>query len=126
MRLSSGIGNGLPHLISLLAEDGARAAEAELALSRAELATIIRRYMLGIAAGIASVGALMLTLALLAQASAIAMIPYVGNAALAYLIVAIVLAVITVSLILIAKNYLMKKHEPIGLIFKWFADITQS
>ena len=111
----------LPQLFKELAGDGVRVAEAELALSRAELAALIRSYAKGIATGAVAVAVLIVALTIFAQGLAIALVPFLASATLAYFCVGAGLAVVTIGLALISIHMLKKKHEPIGLIFKWLS-----
>ena len=111
----------LPQLFKKLADDGARMAEAELAMARAEAAAIIRGYVLGLAVGGFCLAMAVTTLTILAQASAIALTPYVLNSAYAYFTVGLLLAAMTISLAVVAASLFSRKHRPIGLIFKWLA-----
>lgn len=111
----------LPQLVKQLAGDGVRVAEAELALSRAELAAIIRSYVKGIVIGAVAIAVLIVAMAILAQAAAIAIEPYLASAAAAYLCVGLLLSAAAGALALTANHILKQKHEPVGLIFKWFA-----
>ena len=111
----------LPQLIRKLADEGAHVAEAELALARAEAAVIIRGYVTGIAVGGFCLAMAVTTLTILAQASAIALTPYVANPVYAYFTVGLLLAAITIGLAVVAANIVSRKHRPIGLIFKWLS-----
>ncbi len=112
---------GLPQLFKQLAGDGARVAEAELALARAEAAVVMRGYIIGIAVGTLCLAMTITTLVILAQAGAIAAVPYVASPAYAYLTIGLFLTAATLTLAFIAGNMLSRKHRPIGLIFKWLA-----
>lgn len=112
---------GLPQLLKQLAGDGARVAEAELALARAEAAVVVRGYTIGVAVGTLCLAMTTATLIILAQAGAIAVMPYVANPAYAYLTIGLFLAAVTLTLAFTAGNMLSRKHRPIGLIFKWLA-----
>ena len=111
----------LPQLFKQLAGDGVRVAEAELALSKAELAQIVRVYVRGILIGAIALVVMIVALAILAHGAAMALAPFVANTATAYLCVGLVLAIITSVLAFTANRILKKKHEPIGLIFRWLA-----
>jgi anti-sigma factor RsiW len=111
----------LPQLIRKLADEGAHMAEAELALARAEAAAIIRGYVTGIAVGGLCLATAITTLTILAQASVIALTPYVANPVYAYFTVGLLLAAITIGLAVVAANMASRKHRPIGLIFKWLS-----
>jgi Putative Actinobacterial Holin-X, holin superfamily III len=116
----------LSNLLRQLAGDGVRVAEAELAQARSELGDVIRRQLIGIAMGVSGIAVMMVTITILAQSAAIALTPYVSSPAYAYLNVGLILAVMTISLFILAYRCLMKKRKPVGLIFKWFADVTKS
>jgi uncharacterized membrane protein len=116
----------LSQLLKQLAGDGARVAEAELAQARSEFGDVIRGLVIGIAIGAAGIAVMMVAVTILAQSAAIAIAPYVSNPAYAYLSVGLVLIVITISLFVLAYCCLMKKRKPVGLIFRWFADVTTS
>ncbi len=122
MPLSSGLRPSFPQLIKQLADDGARVAESELALARSEIGDVIRSYILGIALGAAGIAVMTVAVAILAHAAAIALTSFVASAAYAYLSVGLILAAITFGLLYAAKRSILKKHEPVGLIFKWFSD----
>ena len=126
MPLSNGLRASFPHLIKQLANDGARVAESELALARSEIGDVVRSYILGIALGAAGIAVMTVAVAILAHATAIALAPYMASAAYAYFSVGLILAVITFGLLFAAKRSIMKKHEPVGLIFKWFADAPKT
>jgi hypothetical protein len=55
----------------------------------------------------------------LAQAGAVALTRYVTNPAIAYLSVGLVIAALAIVLALLASNQLMRRHRPIGMVFKW-------
>jgi Putative Actinobacterial Holin-X, holin superfamily III len=112
---------GLPQLFKQLAGDGARVAEAELVLARAEAAAIVRSYVIGIAIGIFCLAMTTTALIILAQAGVIAIIPYVTNPAYAYLSIGLFLTATTIALALVANRFLAYKHRPIGMVFKWLA-----
>jgi hypothetical protein len=116
----------LSQLLKQLAGDGVRVAEAELAQARSELGDVVRGLVIGIATGAAGIAVMMVAITILAQSAAIALTPYVSTPAYAYLCVGLILAVMTISLIIVAYRCLMKKRKPVGLIFRWFADLTKS
>ena len=116
----------LSQLLKQLAGDGVRVAEAELAQARSELGNVVRGLVIGIVMGAAGLAVMMVAVTLFAQSAALALTPYVSNPALAYLWVGLLLAVVTISLFVMAYRCLMKKRKPVGLIFKWFADVTKS
>lgn len=109
----------LPMLFKQLAGDGARMAEAELALARAEIAAIVRGYLIGIAVGILCMATAITTAIILAQAGVVALTPFVTNPVFAYLGVGVFLAMTTVTLAFVAGSTLSRKHRPIGVILKW-------
>lgn len=116
----------LSQLLGQLAGDGVRAAEGELALARSELGEVVRRLLMGIVFGATAVGVLIVTVGILAHGAALALTPYMANAAYAYLSVGLTLAAIAIILFTIANRYLTKRLKPVGLIFKWFADISKT
>jgi hypothetical protein len=116
----------LSQLLKQLAGDGVRVAEAELAQARSELGDVVRGLVIGIATGAAGIAVMMVAVTLFAQSAAIALTPYVSNPAYAYLSVGLILTFITISLFVLAYRCLMKKRKPVGLIFKWFADVARA
>ncbi len=126
MPLSNGLRPSFPQLIKQLANDGARVAESELALARSEIGDVVRSYIYGIALGVAGIAVMTVAVAILAHAAAMALTPYLANAAYAYLSVGLILALITFGLLFAAKRSILKKHEPVGLIFKWFSDASKA
>lgn len=123
---SSGLRNSFPQLIKQLASDGARVAESELALARAEIGGVLRDYMLGMAIAAASLAALIVATGLLAHSAALALMPYVGSAALAYLSAGLILTLISFALSIVAKRAIFRKRTPVSLICKWFSDVTKT
>jgi Putative Actinobacterial Holin-X, holin superfamily III len=109
----------LPLLIKQLAGDGARVAEAELSLARAEAAIIARRYVIGMAVGTCGIATAITALVILAQAFAIALAPFMTNPAYAYFSIGLVMLAITIILSLISAHLFARKHEPIGTILTW-------
>jgi hypothetical protein len=109
----------LPLLIKQLAGDGVRVAEAEIALARAEAAIIARKYAVGVAVGIVGLATGIAAVIILAQAFAIALIPFVTNPAYAYLSIGLVMIAITIILCLFAGHLFTRKHEPVGAILNW-------
>jgi ABC-type siderophore export system fused ATPase/permease subunit len=109
----------LPQLFRQLADDGARVAETELALARAEAAAMVRGYVTAIAVALLCLVFAIATLIVMAQAGIIALIPYVSNPAYAYLSVGLFLTAVAIVLALISGNLLSRRHYPVGLIFKW-------
>ncbi len=109
----------LPILIKQLAGDGARVAEAEIALARAEVAIIMRRYAAGVAVGTCAFTVAITAFVILAQAGALALVPYVVNPVYAYLSVALLLGAFTIILSLVAAHMFLRKHVPVGTILSW-------
>lgn len=116
----------LSQLLRQLAGDGARVAEAELAQARTELGELVRGLLLGFFIGASAVAVLIVTVGMLAHGAALALTPYMPSVVYAYFSVGLVLAIMTAILILIAYRCLVKKREPVGLIFKWFADVANA
>jgi uncharacterized membrane protein YidH (DUF202 family) len=116
----------LSNLLTQLAGDGVRFAEAEVAQARSELDDVLRGLLIGLAIGAAGIAVMMVAVTIFALSAAIALTPYVPNPAYAYLSVGLVLAIVTISLIVVAYICLTKKRKPVGLIFRWFADVTKS
>jgi hypothetical protein len=109
----------LPNLFKQLGTDGLGVAEAELALARAEMAEVMRGYVIGIIIGAAGFAMTLTAMLVLAQAGAVALTRYVTNPAIAYLSVGLVIAALAIVLALLASNQLMRRHRPIGMVFKW-------
>jgi hypothetical protein len=116
----------LSQLLRQLAGDGARVAEAELALAYSELSAVIRGFIVGVALGAAAICVMLVAVMILAQSAAIGLTPYMATEAYAYLTVGLVLVAITCGLVFAAYRFFKKKHKPLGLIFKWFADVANS
>jgi hypothetical protein len=60
-------------------------------------------------------------LVILAQASVIALMPYVNGAFSANVIVGLILVGFVLALALTARRLLARKTQPMGLIFRWLA-----
>lgn len=108
-----------PELFKELAGDGKRWVEAELALAKAEAGLRVRGYAAGLAVAFAAVAILIAATVVLAQAGVAALMPFVSGPAVAGLAVGIALLVIVLILALAAKNLLVSKTRPIGLVFRW-------
>lgn len=104
-----------------LAGDGARWADAELALAKAEAGVLLRGYAAGLVVVLLSFAALIAAIVILAQASVIALMPYVNDQALAGVAVGLILLGGVVLLALTARHLLTRKTQPMGLIFRWLA-----
>lgn len=115
-----------PQLIKRLAGDGARIAESELALALLEAKKIIRSYVVAVVVAALSLVVMIVALAVLAQGVALMLTPYLGSAGYAFLGVGLMLALITFAMIFIANHWLLKKHAPVGLIFKWLMKTTDT
>lgn len=116
----------LSQLLRQLAGDSARVAEAELAQARSEVSDVVRGYIIVLVLGAAGFAMMIVTVAMLAHGAALALAPYLQSVAFAYVGVGLVLAGITVILMFATYRFLVKKHKPVGLIFKWFADVADA
>jgi hypothetical protein len=110
-----------PELFKELAGDGARWADAELALARAEAGVLLRGYAAGLVVAVLCLSVMIAALVILAQASVIALMPYVNGAFSANVIVGLILVGFVLALALTARHLLARKTQPMGLIFRWLA-----
>jgi hypothetical protein len=108
-----------PELFKELANDGKRWLEAELALTKAEAGLRLRGYAAGLAVAVAAFALFIAALVVLAQALVAALLPYVSGPVIAGLAVGLSLLLIVAILALLAKNLLVSKKRPIGLVFRW-------
>jgi hypothetical protein len=109
----------LPQLFKKLASDGARWADAEFALARAEAGNVLQGYLAGLAIAILCFAMAISALVIFAQGAAIALTPYVHGPFLAHVTVGLMIAVLIVILGLVSRHLLVRKHKPLGMIFKW-------
>ena len=112
---------GFPELFKELAGDGARWADAEIALAKAEAGILLRGYMAGLVVAVVCCSVLIAALVILAQASVIALIPYVNDALSANLAVGLILVGFFLALAFTARHLLMRETRPMSLIFRWLA-----
>ena len=110
-----------PELFRELAGDGARWADAEIALAKAEAGVLLRGYMAGLVVAIVCLSVLIAALVILAQASVIALIPYVNGALSANVTVGLILIGFFLALAFTARHLLMRETRPVSLIFRWLA-----
>lgn len=110
-----------PELFKELANDGKRWLEAELALTKAEAGLRLRGYAAGLAVALAAFALFIAALVVLAQACVAALLPYVSGPVIAGLAVGLSLFLIVAILALLAKNLLVSKKRPIGMVFRWLA-----
>ena len=108
-------------LFKELAGDGARWADAELALTRAEASVLLQRYVAGLAVASAGFAAIIAAVVILAQACVMALLPYVDGQVSANLIVGFTLIGLVIFLALTARHLLANKTRPMSLIFRWLA-----
>lgn len=108
-----------PELFKKLAGDGARWADAELTLAKAEAGSLLRGYVAGIVVAVLGIVVLIAALVIFAQAGVIALVPYVNSELLAGVTVGLILLGIVVMLALTAWHLLAHKTPPRGLIFRW-------
>ena len=108
-------------LFKELAGDGARWADAELALTRAEASVLLQRYVAGLAVASAGFAAIIAAVVILAQACVMALLPYVDGQVSANLIVGFTLIGLVIFLTLTARHLLANKTRPMSLIFRWLA-----
>jgi hypothetical protein len=108
-----------PELFKKLAGDGARWADAELALAKAEAGSLLRGYVAGIVVAVLGIVVLIAALVIFAQAGVMALVPYVNSELLAGVTVGLILLGIVAMLGLTARHLLAHKTPPRGLIFRW-------
>ena len=108
-------------LLRQLAGDSGRAAGAELAQARNELGEVIRGLALGIFIGASAIAVLIVAVGMLAHGTALALSPYLTSLIYAYFSVGVALVAMATILLLLAYRCLMKKREPVGLIFRWLS-----
>ena len=113
--------SGFSGLFKELADDGARWADAELALTRAEAGVLLRRYIAGFAVASVAFAAVIAAIVILAQACVIALLPYVSGQISANAIVGLILVGLVMLLALTARHLLTRKTPPLSLIFRWLA-----
>ena len=112
-----------PELFRELAGDGARWADAEIALAKAEAGVLLRGYMAGLVVATVCFSVLIAALVILAQASVIALIPYVNGAFSANVTVGLILMGFFLALAFTARHLLMRETRPVSLIFRWLAGV---
>jgi hypothetical protein len=112
-----------PELFKELASDGKRWLEAELALTKAEAGLRLRGYAAGLAVAFVGLAVFIAAIVVLAQACVAALLPYVSGSVIAGLAVGLGLLLIVAILALLAKNLLVSKKRPIGMVFRWLAGI---
>ena len=110
-----------PDLFKELADDGKRWIDAELALAKAEAGLRVKTYATGLGVAFAGFLTLVAAIVVLAQAGVAALTPYVSGPAIAGLLVGVILLIIVGALALLAKNLLVNRTKPIGLVFRWLA-----
>ncbi len=110
-----------PKLFEELAGNGKRWLDAELALAKAEAVLRVRGYATGLAVAFAGLAILIAATVILAQAGVAALTPLVGGPAVAGLLVGAALLVVVLGSAFVAKNLLVSKTPPIGLIFRWLS-----
>lgn len=110
-------------LFKELAGDGARWADAELALTRAEANILLQRYVTGLAVASMAFAAVIAALVILAQACVIALLPYVNGQISANAIVGLILVGLVMFLALTARHLLANKPRPVSMIFRWLAGV---
>lgn len=109
-------------LLRKLASDGACWAEAELALTRAEAGSLLRRVALGLAVAVVAFLLLIVALIVLVQAAVAAIAPLAGSEALAGLIVAVVLVAAVAGLAYWARSLVLAtKARPASLVLRWIS-----
>ena len=113
--------SAFPGFFKELAGDGARWADAELALTRAEASILLQRYVTGLAVASVAFAAFIASVVILAQACAIALLPYVKDQISANLIVGFTLIGLVMFLALTARHLLANKTRPVSMIFRWLA-----
>jgi len=106
-------------LVEKALEEALLLAQAELVLARREAVQIAKSYSYATAICIVAVAFLFPTVMILAVAAALGLAPHVGGPALAFLAVGAVLAVITGGLAILGVKLLTRKHNAVGIIFRW-------
>lgn len=104
-----------------LAGDGVRWADAEIALAKAEAGILLRGYVTGLVVAIVCLSIMIVALVILAQAGAMALMPYFNSELVANATVGLVLMGVVVVLAFTACHLLARKTPPTGLIFRWLA-----
>ncbi len=109
----------LTQILESLWGESIRSAQAELALSRAELLQITRGYVIGAIFGVMGLVVLIIALFIAAQACATALSLHFESIVVGYFAMAAILLVAAILLIFVGKHVMQVKHKPVGLIFKW-------
>ncbi|MFN0190986.1 MAG: phage holin family protein [Aestuariivirga sp.] len=97
----------LPDMVRQLARDGARWADAEFALTRAETSGLLRRIAGGLAMAFTALAILIVALVIIAQACVAAIAVLAGGEIEAGLIVGFGLLVCVILLCIIARNMVL-------------------
>ena len=116
----------LTGLVRELADQAAGWADAELALTKAEVSVLLQRHLAAIVVAIAGFAVFLASIVILAQACVAALLPYVGGQVFANLIVGLALLGSTVLLGLQARRLQLRKARPLSLIFRWLAGFPAS
>lgn len=110
---------GLADLVRRLASDGARWADAELALARAEGAAALRTIAAGLVCAAVGVALSITASVILAQAAVAALARIFPGPAYAGLAVGLILLVIVAILAFAARSLLLRRPPAAGMVFKW-------
>jgi cytochrome c biogenesis protein CcdA len=109
----------LTELLQKLASDGKNVAESEIALARAEIGLMSRDYLKGVVIAAISFASAFVSLFIIAQAVAFYLERIIDDQALAFLVVAGTMIILTVLLAAWAKSLFNFKHQPVGSVMKW-------
>ena len=114
-------GMTLVGLFKKLAAEGIEVAQAELDLARAEAVSVTKLYAVGAVICLAGFAVAIAAAVMLSQAMALGLEPYFSSLAKAYLIAGLAMLILTIFLTWLGVNFLKRKYQPVGVIFKWLA-----
>ena len=114
-------GMTLVGLFKKLAAEGLEVAQAELDLARAEAVSVTKLYAGGAVICLAGFVVAIATVVMLSQAMALGLEPYFSSLAKAYLTTSLAMLILTTFLTWLGVNFLKRKYQPVGIIFKWLA-----
>ena len=114
-------GMSLVGLFTKLAAEGLEVAQAELDLARAEAVSVTKLYAVGAVICLAAFVVAIATVVMLSQAMALGLEPYFSSLAKAYLTTSLAMLILTIFLTWLGVNFLKRKYQPVGIIFKWLA-----
>jgi hypothetical protein len=105
-------------LVKLLITDAIDWSNEEMALTRVDAKSLMRRYLFGISLMVTSFAILIAAIFTLAQTVIGALSEYLHGHIVAGLIVSLILFAITIILLAIARSFFVNRAHPKGLVFR--------